>query len=567
MSTYSKSKRRITMQMDESYKALQSEDPESLQHYGIKGQKWGLRRFQNPDGSYTELGKERRRVGFKEESGKEDEKSKTNKGNTSDVKIGGKAYKDMSKRELRAAKKRARHNEKERRAKREFNRDKREAIENGDIAFISKNISKFTNDEIDESITRYKKMQDVWNLDKGNQKNADHYLDKAIHYLQKVDKLSTSLTNIYNSFTESGNKSEAKRNQKNIADQNYWKALQEKYKYEHPNSEANKKNNDNSQKDSNKDGSKDTKSEKEKYKDMKDADRKKERKEDEELKRAKEARKEREEDLNRREKEFRKREKEQRKQEKWEKKQAKKEERAREKEEEQREREREREEERRQYYEDYADDLFKRTERMRRENEDSDSESKYLMLPKFGSVKMDKDKYNQLIGSFFSKKDKNQNKDYMNSDDWKKKSKDLDDLTSKYLNNLSNYYNKNGYDDQRMKGFFSKKDKNQGKSQSNDDWKKQLQEVDDYTKKLYSNVSNTNNKNSGDGFRFKIGSTRDNKWKKQLSKNGADTNIDKWVKDMKKKYMTERHMDSKTAEKYAERYVDAWLDAYDEDLI
>lgn len=30
-----------------------------LMHYGIKGQKWGVRRFQNPDGSLTNLGKSR----------------------------------------------------------------------------------------------------------------------------------------------------------------------------------------------------------------------------------------------------------------------------------------------------------------------------------------------------------------------------------------------------------------------------------------------------------------------------------------------------------------------------
>lgn len=31
-----------------------------LQHHGIKGQKWGVRRFQNADGSYTAAGKKRR---------------------------------------------------------------------------------------------------------------------------------------------------------------------------------------------------------------------------------------------------------------------------------------------------------------------------------------------------------------------------------------------------------------------------------------------------------------------------------------------------------------------------
>ena len=32
---------------------------EYLAHYGIKGQKWGIRRYQNEDGSYTPAGKER----------------------------------------------------------------------------------------------------------------------------------------------------------------------------------------------------------------------------------------------------------------------------------------------------------------------------------------------------------------------------------------------------------------------------------------------------------------------------------------------------------------------------
>lgn len=32
-----------------------------LCHWGIKGQKWGERRYQNEDGTYTEEGKERRR--------------------------------------------------------------------------------------------------------------------------------------------------------------------------------------------------------------------------------------------------------------------------------------------------------------------------------------------------------------------------------------------------------------------------------------------------------------------------------------------------------------------------
>lgn len=35
------------------------EQTQELQHWGIKGQKWGVRRYQNPDGTLTEAGKKR----------------------------------------------------------------------------------------------------------------------------------------------------------------------------------------------------------------------------------------------------------------------------------------------------------------------------------------------------------------------------------------------------------------------------------------------------------------------------------------------------------------------------
>ena len=41
---------------------------EYLMHHGIKGQKWGVRRFQNPDGTRTEAGKKREKAQREEPS-------------------------------------------------------------------------------------------------------------------------------------------------------------------------------------------------------------------------------------------------------------------------------------------------------------------------------------------------------------------------------------------------------------------------------------------------------------------------------------------------------------------
>lgn len=48
-----------------------------LAHYGVKGQKWGIRRYQNEDGSYTDLGRRlRNKLGGSKEKREPPESSK-----------------------------------------------------------------------------------------------------------------------------------------------------------------------------------------------------------------------------------------------------------------------------------------------------------------------------------------------------------------------------------------------------------------------------------------------------------------------------------------------------------
>ncbi len=55
-----------------------SEYPSYLIHYGIQGQKWGVRRFQNEDGTYTSEGLERRRSSLSDNQIKKFESGKKN---------------------------------------------------------------------------------------------------------------------------------------------------------------------------------------------------------------------------------------------------------------------------------------------------------------------------------------------------------------------------------------------------------------------------------------------------------------------------------------------------------
>ena len=64
-------------------------DKATLEHWGIKGMKWGIRRFQNPDGSLTAAG--RKRYSDSAEGGKSTSASNKSKSSSSSGKPSGKS--------------------------------------------------------------------------------------------------------------------------------------------------------------------------------------------------------------------------------------------------------------------------------------------------------------------------------------------------------------------------------------------------------------------------------------------------------------------------------------------
>ena len=468
----------------------------AIEHYGVKGQKWGQRNYQNPDGTYTELGKERRRVGHKKTESADDE---------SEGKIGGKAYKDMSRSERRAAKRKARHNEAERRERREFNRDKAEAIKSGNLEFINKNISKFSNDEIMEAADRYKRMQmikDMQRAEKEAQKR-DHeaLIDKGIRFLKKASDATDSLTNIYNRINQSQQNKvnlEKAKVQLDDAKLSYDKnADPKKYKTEKYLTEV----------------------------ELKEIEAKTKRAEAD-LKKAKNDIERDEIDLKNKRKDLAKNE-----------------------------------------YEKQMKRLDTEMKEIDKEHKEAEKTLQYLN----NSYIKDQNYWKAQQEEWKAKNPEKANNNNNNNGGKKKKNKnnniiDDDSDNEDYYTTLADQYWLNSYFSGSQKKSLISKILGSDKIKDYESYKpskNRTYELEDLNKESQKAIKKIAKEKPTDKFGDYA---QDKQWTKDMKKHDSRY-IDKWVEDMKKKYMKERNMDAKAAEAKAEEYVDAWIDAYDEGRI
>lgn len=167
---------------DEIFTGL-AEDDLFLEHHGIKGQKWGVRRFQ----PY--------RQGMKVAGGKVIGAAKKVKQRFKD--IGDARQKKKAAKEKAKSVKKAQAT---RKANANFEAEKKKAIESGSIEDLAKFKGKLTNEEYNRAFLRLQNEQKVAAMVAANQKTVWDKVDKGMEIVARVSKYANTITVAKNNF-------------------------------------------------------------------------------------------------------------------------------------------------------------------------------------------------------------------------------------------------------------------------------------------------------------------------------------------------------------------------------
>lgn len=162
-----------------------AEDELFLEHHGIKGQKWGIRRFQ----PY--------RQGMKVAGGKVVGAAKKVKQRFKD--IGDARQKKKAAKEKAKSVKKAQAT---RKANANFEAEKKKAIESGSIEDLAKFKGKLTNEEYSKAFLRLQNEKKLSDMVAANQKTVWDTIDKGMNIVQKVGGYANTIATAKENFSK-----------------------------------------------------------------------------------------------------------------------------------------------------------------------------------------------------------------------------------------------------------------------------------------------------------------------------------------------------------------------------